>query len=220
MLKKLFFIIIIIMVSISSNLFAEEKKEVGSDFDKIMADTPGDAVDSVMRVFHQTISFRYPKEWGFHPVYRNQKDFHFIVEFIPKEQTLSSWKDMLTIQGFRDFSKRKDISPEKMVLALRSQFISIAPTMSYFKDVYIGDVNGYSGIIVLMGIKKLPKSVNPTFPKGAGEIGLYLVLKGKNDIYLIHRSWKSDAPYTDEKLPMSESDLNRWIHLLKQIHLF
>jgi hypothetical protein len=218
MLKKFVFIIIIVLSLISSS-FAEEKKEGGRDIDKLMASVPGDAVDSGMHIFHQDIMFRYPKEWGFNPVYRNQKGNRFITEFIPKEQTLNSWKDMLTIQGFNDLSKDKDISPESMSLMLRQKFNSISPTMSYYKEIYKGDVNGYSGIIVLMGIKEMPKNINATLPKRNGEIGLYLFLKGKDDMYIIHRSWKSDFPYTDEKLPMSETELNRWINLLKQIKL-
>lgn len=214
MLKKLIFIFIVL--SISFNLFAEEKREA---FDRAIANVPGDSINSVMLVFNQTINFPYPKEWGFNPVHKNQKDNHFIAEFIPKEQTLNDWKDMFTIQGFKHLANRKDLTPEKMLLTLRQQFNSIAPSMSYYKEIYKGDVNGYSGAIVLMGIKEIPKNVNPTLPKGTGEIGLYLALKGKSDMYIIHRSWKSSLPYTDEKLPMSKSELSRWTNLLKQIKL-
>lgn len=217
MFKKFVFIIIIILSLISIS-FAEEKKEEQKDLDELMAGIPGDAINSVMHIFHQDIVFRYPKEWGVNPVYRDQKGHHFISEFIPKEQTLSHWKDMLTIQGFNGLSKNKDASPERMSLMLSQSFNAISSDKSYYKEIYKGDVNGYPGIIVLMGIKEMPKSINPTLSKGDGEIGLYLFLKGKDDMYIIHRSWKS-LPYTDEKLPMSKGELDRWINLLKQVKL-
>jgi hypothetical protein len=186
-----------------------------NEFDSV----PGDEIDSVIRVFTQTIKFPYPKEWGLNPpVFKNEKDNHFIIEFIPKEQKLNNWKDMLTIQGFKHLANN-NVLPEKMLRTLMQQFNTIAPTMTYSKEIYQGKVNGYSGIIMLMGIKELPKSVNSTLPKGVGEIGLYLALKGKNDMYIVHRSWKSDSPYSEDNLPMSQNDLNRWIDILKRIKL-
>lgn len=213
MLKKL---IIIFTICICSNLSAAADKE---SFDKTMADIPGNTVNSVIRVYSQTISYSFPKEWGVNPAYKNQKDNHFIIEFLPKGQALADWKDMFTIQGFQNLARNKDLTPERMILALRQQFNSIAPGMTYYKEIYKGEVNGNSGIIVLMGIKETPRDINWTLSKGVGEIGLYLALKGKNDMYDIHRSWKSAAPYSDDKLPMSQEELNKWIELLKRVKL-
>lgn len=218
MVKKIAFVFIIIL-ALCSPVLAEEKKEGFKDFDKTLAKIPGDTITSTINVFHQGILFRYPKEWGVNPVHKNQKGGHFIIEFIPKEQALNTWKDMFTIQGFNGLATAKDISAEKMAMGLKQHMSSLAPSSSYFKEVYKGDVNGYSGTIVLMGIKQMPVAANPPLGKGAGEIGLYLFLKGEKDMYILHRSWKTDMPYTDEKLPMTDAELNRWISYLKQVKL-
>lgn len=214
MLKKI--LLVLVLVCMSSNLMAEDNK---ASFDKAVADIPGDEIDSVIRVYTQTISYPFPKEWGVNPVFKNQKDNRFIIEFIPKGQTLNDWKDMFTIQGFQSLAGNNNVSPEKMVLVLRQQFEKVAPSKSYYKEIYNGDVNGYSGIIVLMGIKEMPKNAIPTTPKGAGEVGLYLALKGKRDMYLIHRSWKTELPYSDEKLPFDRSELDKWVKSFKKIKL-
>lgn len=214
MLKKL--IIILFAMCMSSNLYASDDK---ASFDKAIADIPGDSVNSVIRVYSQTIGYPFPKEWGVNPAYKNQKDNHFIIEFLPKGQVLADWKDMFTIQGFQDFARNKDLNPERMVQALRQRFNTIAPGMTYYKEIFKGEINGNPGIIVLLGIKETPKNINWTLSRGVGEIGLYLALKGKNDMYQIHRSWKSD-PYSDDKLPMSQDELNKWIELLKQVKLY
>ena len=199
----------------SSISYAEDRMV---EFNKTVSDMPGTEISSVIRVYNQTIAYPFPKEWGVNPVFKNQKGNHFIIEFIPKEQTLNAWKDMFTIQGFQSLATN-NMSPEKMILVLKQQFDRIAPTMSYYRVIYNGDINGYPGIIVLMGIKELPNSAVPTLPKGTGEIGLYLALKGKEDMYLIHRSWKSSLPYTDDKLPFDKNEYNKWLKILRQIKL-
>ncbi|MEN6620317.1 MAG: hypothetical protein ABFD50_02045 [Smithella sp.] len=219
MLKKLALVTSIIILCMSSFSLAEVKKEEKKDLDKLMANVPGDSIDSSIHIFHQGIMFRYPKEWGWNPVYKNEKANHFIIEWIPRGQSLSTWKDMFTIQGFNNLAKSKDMSAERMMKGLKQRYALLAPASSYFQEIYKGDVNGYSGTIALMGIKEMPAGMNPTLPKGVGEIGLYLFLKGDSDMYLIHRSWKTDVPYTNEKLPMSEKELTRWVRLLKQVKL-
>ena len=124
MLKKL---IIIFAMCMSSNLYAADDK---ASFDKTIADIPGDTVNSVIRVYSQTIGYPFPKEWGVNPAYKNQKDNHFIIEFLPKGQALADWKDMFTIQGFQNLARNKDLTPERMILALRQQFNSVAPGIS------------------------------------------------------------------------------------------
>jgi hypothetical protein len=193
----------------------DEKKLLTKEIrDKI----PGDTVDRGMFVFHQHIFYAYPKDWPMGSVFRNETNNHFIVEYIPEDQTLKEWKDMFTIQGFKDLAKSKDAMPEKIIQFLRQRFYSIAPDKLYYKEIFKGDVNGTSGIIVLMGIKELPQDVNFTLPKGVGEIGLYLALKGTDDMYMMSRSWKV-TPYTDDKLPMTEVEFNKWFNLLTRIKL-
>lgn len=201
------------LVCVSTNVNAEDK------FDKALADIRGDEIASVIRIFSQAVSYPFPKDWGVNPVFKKQKDNHFIIEFIPKGQTLKDWKDMFTLQGFQSLAGNNKVSPEKMVLLLRERLEKIAPTMSYYKEIYNGEVNGYPAIIVLMGIKEMPESAVPTIPKGSGEIGLYLALKGKSDMYLIHRSWKSDLPYSEKKLPVDQKELDKWVKLLKHVKL-
>ncbi len=117
-------------------------------------------------------------------------------------------EDSVKIQG----------NSKKMLNFLKKQIYSIDSSKFYYNKIFEGTINGYTGIIALIGIKKLPKDIIPELRKGAGEIGLYLILKGQKDIYIIHRSWKG-KPYSDKKLPMSRENLKEWIGLFKKISL-
>ncbi len=211
MLKKIFFIMV--LLSLSSYSYVKETKWMIEDTIKVS----GEYVKSVTRIYSQTLVYSHPKSWPLNPIYRKQTKNHFIVEYIPKNQTLKNWKDMFTIQGFENLVSQ-GITSIKMLDFIKQKLYSIAPDKFYYDEIFRGDINGVSGVIVLMGIKELPKTLIPELPKGVGEIGLYLVLQGKKDIYIIHRAWKGEA-YSDKELPMSENELNKWIKLLKKISL-
>jgi hypothetical protein len=218
MLKRLF-IVFVAVVSLNTSALASGKQEDFSHIDELLLTTPHDSVVFVMNVWHQMLSFKYPNEWGINPVFKKQKGGYFIIEYIPKNQSPESWKDMLSIQGFNDLAKQENFSPDTMMTILRNRFASLAPDQMYFKEIYRGDVGGYAGLIVLMGLKEMPSGLNPTLPKGNGELSLYLFLKGSDDIYIVHRSWKTAKPYSEQRLPMSQQELDMWVGLLKQVKL-
>ncbi len=216
MFIKIYAILITLIFLFSTPLYAEKKEWMLEK--KITDQIPGENIASIINVFNQIINYPYPKSWPLNPVYRNETKTHFISERIPQGQTLEHWKDMFTIQGFKNYAKVPGMTVEKFLNLLKKQFHSIAPDQLYYKKIFQGDINGTPGIIALAGIKKLPKNITYGLPEGVGEIGLYLVLKGKQDLYMIHRSWKS-TPYTNDKLPMSSDELNKWTNLLKQVTL-
>ncbi len=214
--NKISFILIIslCLFSFTTKATADKDKWMIEDTVKIQ----GENVLSIINIFHQNLIYPYPKSWPINPIFRNQTSNHFIVEHIPKDQTLNTWKDMFTIQGFKDAVQANGMTAPKILNLLKQQLYLIAPEQLYYKEIFTGDINGTPGSIVLMGIKNLPTTLIPELPKGVGEIGLYLALQGKQDMYVIHRSWKS-SPYTNEQLPMTEIELNKWIDLLKLISL-
>ena len=51
-------------------------------------------------IFSQVVLFKLPAGWK--PAHRNATPTSYIMEFLPKEQTLQAWREMITVQGFRD----------------------------------------------------------------------------------------------------------------------
>lgn len=218
MLKKLF-VLVLIILGVKTSVFAETKQEMAGDVDELLANAPGDFVDYTLSVYHQVIYFRYPKGWGVNPVFKNQQGDYFIIEYIPKTQELDTWKDMLTIQGFNGIAKYENSSPEKMMQNYKDMVVSRKKEKCYFKEIYRGDIGGYPGIIFLESVTELPPGLKSKRPIGNGEFSLSLILKGESDIYFIGRAWKLDAPYTENKLPMSEEELEKWLGIFKNIKL-
>lgn len=173
-------------------------------------------VNSVMKVYSQTLSWKHPK-WK--AVYKNQSDNAFIIEFIPKEQELKTWEDMLTIQGLKGLAKREELTPKHVEFSLVNKIKSISSFDLVFKELSNIDINGYKGVMFLLGLKKIPKDITVGLPKGVSEIGLYLVIKGKADFYIIHRSWKGEAMIKDN-LPFSKKELQEWVNIFQKIEIY
>jgi len=81
-------------------------------------------VRSVMKIYSQTLSWKHPNKWK--GAYRNEANNAFIMEFIPKEQELKTWKDMLTIQGLKGLAKRDNLTPKDIKLSLVNNIKNIS----------------------------------------------------------------------------------------------
>lgn len=174
-------------------------------------------VNSVMKVYSQTLSWKHPNKWK--GAYRNESKNAFIMEFIPKEQELETWSDMLTIQSFKNLAQREDLTANHIKLSLVNNMKNISSSQLVFKELSDVEIYEYTGVMFLLGLKKIPNNITVGLPKGVSELGLYIVIKGKEDFYIIHRSWKRDAMIDDE-LPFSKKELKEWINIFKEIELY
>lgn len=195
---------------------AQDKKEA---FNKIVEkEVKGDFVNVVMKVYNQTLSYQYPKVWNLAPAYRVQKGGYYMVEHLPKEQTLENWKEMLTYQGYKNLAQKEGVTSIKMISSMKERIKKVSEEELYFKPLYNWKLNGYDAAMALIGLKKLPSNMGKSFPEGQGELGLYLVIKGKKDVYVIQKSWRSEA-FTEKHLPISMDELDKWIKVLAKTKL-
>ena len=175
-----------------------------------------DYVDSVMKVYSQTIVWQHPKWKGVH---RQQSKDAFIMEFIPNNQELKTWSDMLTIQGFKGLAEKKDITPQDIELLLANNIKNISSSELIFQELSNISINGYEGVLFLLGLKKLPYEIIVELPEGVSEVSLYLVVKGKSDFYVMHRSWKREA-IVNNKLPFADLELQEWVNVFKNVKIY
>lgn len=221
-MKPLNRVAIILAFALTPLLFTAEAfagKHSSSVLDKETLDKiPGETIPSIMRLYSQVVRFHYPKRWPSAAVFRNQSPGHFIIEYIPADQELSTWKDMLTIQAYQNAALHPQATETILIASLLGKLRKIAPDQIYFAPIFKGKIGGYPAVICLVGLKRIPTTIAPELPAGVGEIGLYLSIKGEKDLYQIHRSWKT-APYTDTELPVEKAEIMKWINMFKQTAL-
>ncbi len=172
---------------------------------------------SVIRIFSQTVAFSIPTKPFYKPVFKKQQRGHFIIEFVPEGQSLKKWTDMYTLQGFQGFA-RKNMNAMKMMDMLKYNFKKRFSDRIHFQELYRRDLAGDKGIMFVVGIPASKALDLPGYLRKRGEVALYIVIKGKEDIYLIHRSWKADIKL-GELLPVDKKEFEYWMELLKKVSL-
>ena len=82
----------------------------------------------------------------------------------------------------------------------------------YYEELFSKRVSGRESVAVLMGLKARPQK------DGDAQFGLYMVIEGEHDIYIVQRAWKG-RPRTEEGLPMQRKELEAWLEDFKKIAL-
>jgi hypothetical protein len=217
--KKLF---IILLIFITAQHTSAQKKNDSFDEEYILSKDIRDQTSSIfiptnIRLFSQALEHPFPKQWPIKPANRKETGGHFMMEWVPSDQTLENWQDLFSVQAFEGLSKKN--IPIKAVIGMFANYLNKAsPNQLYLKEIYNGEVSGHKAIIVLMGLKKLENRMGIALPNGIGEIGIYIYIQGSNDIYVIHRAWKSE-PYTKDNLPINQKEIDQWVKEFKDTKL-
>lgn len=193
-----------------------------NDLQETFAQMPQEYITTIMRLYAQVVSFPFPtKGWSVEPAHRQQRGSYFIIEYLPLGQTLTDWSEMYTVLAYQGLATSyPDVKPSLFFTVTQARkHWEISPKQFYNRDIYEGRINGYEAYIGLLGLKQLPYTINEFLPKGIGEIGLFLVIKGTEDFYVIIRAWRSTTAFTETILPVKQATLDEWIDNFKKVTL-
>lgn len=101
-------------------------------------------------------------------------------------QNPSNWTELISITGFKNLAQSSNATPKALIGKIAGQKESICPGKSVAmsgEDVLFGEVHAH---IAILGCGKLPRDIGG-MKAGEGEIGIYIALKGSNDMYVIQR---------------------------------
>lgn len=185
-------------MSLFSNLFCAKKAVVQNSFVK-------------MPIFHETLSFPLPDDWSIEPALRTLDEGTFVLEFVGEGQTSEQWQDKLTVQGFNNANDDIDLNARKLLKMMQEEMASLNEEAFYSEELFSETIVSKQKIAVVMGLKKLPDDA------AQSQFGLYIIIEGEHDIYIVQRSWKG-RPNRDGFLVPRE-ELNAWLEDFKQITL-
>lgn len=148
-------------------------------------------------IFSQTLAFTLPAGWklGF----ENVGESIHVVEYVPEGQTVENWREMITLQGFRDVDRNPPLTP-KGFLGLK--------VLDHRKvcgervvAISIGDlrVDGHDAHAAIIGCGSVPADRPYGLKKGQGEVAYFIAIRGRKDMYLIHRAMR--GPEFDPRSP-------------------
>lgn len=162
-------------------------------------------------VFHETLAFPLPDAWPIEPAERVLENGTFVLEFVGEGQSNEAWQDKLTVQGFNNANDDIDLNARKLLKMMKEEMASLDEEAFYSEELFSQTHVTKRRIAVVMGLKRLPED------ETLSQYGLYMLLEGEHDIYIVQRSWKGKPDKAGFLVPRDE--LNAWLEDFKQITL-
>ena len=117
---------------------------------------------------------------GFKLGYEGSRPDLNLQEWIPKNETVENWSEMVTMQVFL---QRTDIDPARMLQGIGKQWRE-ACSGSTSTPITSGQVNGYPVSMVLMRCPRLPATGKP-------ETTMFRAIKGNDSFYMVQSAVRS-----------------------------
>lgn len=204
-MKKIIYVLIVIL---SNQLYAGDLVRVN----KIPEDIK--SIKAVIPIFSQKVSFELPIGWK--PAFQDHKSDFYMIEFIPKNESIENWSNLILVQGIKNLSDK--ITPEKYLDNLSIRFKSICGDRMIYNKIGNLSIDGYHAFSAILGCSEMPMSNETGINQGQSEIGYYISIQGKKDIYLIHKSMRGKS-FNLKQSPLTKQNYKDYISNLLPIEL-
>jgi hypothetical protein len=196
--------------SFSQNLYASDDVEM--TIEKISTHLP---------IFNQELSFYLPHDWTL--VFSQIEGGMFTAEFLPENEALQNWSSMLCIQGFKGLSA--NIEPRDFLDTMAEAYRENCHGEVLYERVEDEFINGHETASAIMGCTQMPNTHLNELQANAykevehlGEIGHYTAVKGKKDLYLIHKSMRGEA-FTSKSVPIGKTNYREFMSAITPFKL-
>lgn len=140
-------------------------------------------------IFSQVVVFSVPNGWK--AAHESKGADHYLLEHIPSDQTVQSWRDMITVQGFQGLAAKPNANPRSLLNLLAGHIKVQCKSDFVGQSIGEGKLDGAEVSIALLGCGQLARDQPGGLKAGEGEAALYVALKGSNDMYVIHKSFRA-----------------------------
>ncbi|GIU41376.1 hypothetical protein TUM4438_05380 [Shewanella sairae] len=175
-----------------------------------------------LAIFEQTFNFSLPTDWKL--AYSAQQETMYSAEFLPADQELQNWSTMVCVQGFKGVAE--DIEPELFLETMANVYLESCQGEMVFESLPSEPLNGHETASAIIGCTKMPnshiKAIDSTTAyeanHGLGEIGHYTAVKGKSDLYLIHKSMRGDS-FSQTNPPLKAQNYQEFLSSITPLSL-
>ncbi len=139
-----------------------------------------------MLIFSQRFVHGLPVGWK--PAFERTVGDKYIIEYLPAGQTVDDWREMITVQGFRNLAKVRGASPRRILEGMVEEHRKVCGQRLVVKMLGERRVDSYLAFVAIIGCDGIQSDHFSGLRRGQGEIAYFVAIQGTNDIYLIHRA--------------------------------
>jgi len=134
--------------------------------------------------------------------FENKTRFNQIREYIPKNQTMPQWKDMITLQSYSGLGQ---VPADEFINDMAPR---IKQQCKEFKPVITSGDKVASMLAYCSKYKQLDQ----------GEITFFKVMKSGDVLFVVQRAWRG-KPFSLDKIPMTDKQRKAWEKFIASVKL-
>jgi len=169
---------------------------------------------AIIPIHSQKVSIQLPSTWK--AAFQQKQKDSYLIEFIPKNESIKNWNNIVSIQGFRGLSFL--YSAEQFLNKIAARFETVCGENTIYNKLGTANIDGYSTYNAILGCSKAPKPHATGINKNQSEIGYYYSIQGENDIYLIHKSIRGNSFNLDDS-PLKKENIKEFLKIITPIEL-
>jgi hypothetical protein len=143
------------------------------------------SVGVISPVFGQLVRFSMPS--NFTAVSENTRDAFYIREAVPRDETVETWTQMITITGHRGMARIANFTPQKLAASIAMGFKKACPESLTLKDLGATKFGDQDAYMAVASCGKVNSSAD-----GHSETALIIAVAGATDAYTIQ--WAERKP--------------------------
>jgi hypothetical protein len=194
-----------------------------------IAQSGGDAADryQVVKVFDAAVRYP-PPSWvpddadaktiaGQSEQFREQQGGQFILEHVPKGETLENWSRMYAIQGLHLDAQAPDLPLEVFVKLTADTFAKICGGPNILVNVRGRQTDTLTAIFICANSPDGPRELG--YGDGVGEVGLFRFIKFEDTLLRVYQEWRgAKFDLGDEaSWPVNQTELDMMVERFRAI---
>jgi hypothetical protein len=171
------------------------------------------SVSWTMPVWSEIVNLSWPA--GYYPVYENTLGGHYMIELVPKGETVHQWSQMITVTGGKGLSANPNLDEIKFSYTMVSGFKGACPDTFSSQPIGPAKISGHDAYVAWASCG----TVKPdgSGPRGEGgihsESALIVTIHGTNDYYTVQ--WAERGSASSQPLLF---DSAKWAERLQKLN--
>lgn len=161
------------------------------------------AVFMSVPVFGRTVRFGLPEGWRL-ALQKSATPDSYVVEFIPRAESLERWSQMVTLLGFRGAAARGRFTVEEFARSIATGIARRCGDQTVFAPLGPTRVDDFDAFEAIIGCARLGRPQQGA-GAGQGEIAYYLIVADDEDVYVLQHAQRGDA-FDKVAPPISPAD--------------
>ncbi|MEZ8185889.1 hypothetical protein ACED29_08705 [Shewanella sp. 5S214] len=163
--------------------------------------------DDVQQLTKLSAKFGFlpPLDWKL--AFNEKRGDMTMAEFVPSDESLNNWSRLVCMQGFKGLAD--DVEPEQFLNSMADTYRQHCQGQVIYQQLGSSKVDGLEAVHGLLGCTSMPNIhsasavIETSFISPLqGEMGYFTVISDDDDVYLIHKSIRTDI-FTPDTAPIT-----------------